>query len=284
MEPKLKEVHRTDAKPTDGDSSALVVSETLVVAEDLAVCYRSFTRPWRRLLGRSRRTTPQDRDPRRDPDGSFWALRDIDLSWSKGQCVGILGRNGAGKTTLCMALSGILPPDKGSVRRYGRATALLSLGAGFNPWLTGRQNVELNAVLMGVSRAEITEKMDQILEFSGLGPFADQPVRFYSSGMRARLGFSAMSILEPEILILDEIMGVGDAAFQAKSKEKIHEIINGSGLVIVVSHALRFVRRLCTDCIVLEQGRIVDHGPARKVTSAYARALRDGTPLSPEAA
>jgi ABC-type polysaccharide/polyol phosphate transport system ATPase subunit len=208
----------------------------------------------------------------------LWALRHVTFTCHEGEVLGVVGANGAGKSTLCLALSQILTPDEGRIRMRGRVSTLLTLGAGFNRDLSGRDNILLNGAFLGISRREIEAKLDEIVEFSELGEFIDQPVRFYSSGMRARLGFSIAAALDPEILILDEVLSVGDRAFRAKSQKRIQELMAASRLIVVVSHATSFLRALCTRCVWLERGRVRGFGPASEVLDAFEAATGGAHP------
>ena len=199
----------------------------------------------------------------------FWALHNIDLEIQRGEVFGIIGPNGAGKSTLLKVVSRVLRPTAGNLYVRGRISPLLELGAGFDPELTGRENVYLNGAILGYSKAEITECFDQIIEFSGLPEFIDAPVRTYSSGMYARLGFSVATMKRPEILIVDEILGVGDAEFQTKSYERIQKFKGEGTTILLVSHSLERVKELCGRAIWLDHGEIVALGPAGQVVDQY---------------
>jgi ABC-type polysaccharide/polyol phosphate transport system ATPase subunit len=199
----------------------------------------------------------------------IWALREVDLTCHEGQVVGVIGPNGAGKSTLCLVLSRILEPDEGSVAVRGHVSTLLSLGAGFNRELSGRENILLNAAFLGIPRKEIGRRMEAITEFADLGEFIDQPIRFYSNGMRSRLGFAIATSLDPEILVLDEVLSVGDRAFRAKSQARIESMMAQSRLIVIVSHATSFLRKVCTHCLWLDRGRVRQFGPAAAVLDAY---------------
>ena len=200
---------------------------------------------------------------------TLWALRDVDLVCHEGEVVGIVGPNGAGKSTLCLVLSRILEPDEGTVSVRGHVSTLLSLGAGFNRELSGRENILLNAAFLGISRKEIGARMKAIVDFADLGDFIDQPIRFYSSGMRSRLGFAIATTLDPEILVLDEVLSVGDRAFRAKSQARINEMMSRSRLIVIVSHATSFLRSVCTQCLWLDRGHVRAFGDAKSVLDAY---------------
>lgn len=200
----------------------------------------------------------------------FWALSDVNFSIQKGERVGIIGRNGAGKSTLLKILSRITSPTSGRLTLQGRVASLLEIGTGFHHELTGRENIFLNGAILGMKRAEIRSKFDEIVAFAEIDQFLDTPVKKYSSGMYIRLAFSVAAHLEPEILLVDEALAVGDARFQAKSLGKMEEVSKGEGRTILfVSHNLDAVRALCSRCILLQSGRIVEDGPVRKVISSY---------------
>ena len=199
----------------------------------------------------------------------FWVLNDISFELKKGETLGIIGHNGAGKSTMLKHLSGIMEPTRGSIEVNGRLSALIEVGAGFHPDLTGRENVYLNGVILGMSRAEVKRKFDEIVEFAGLEEFIDTPVKRYSSGMFARLGFSVAAHLEPDILVIDEVLSVGDFAFQRKGLEKMRAIAKSGATVIFVSHNLQAVAEFCQRGILLERGRVIADGPTDQVVRRY---------------
>ncbi|MBN2493223.1 MAG: ABC transporter ATP-binding protein [Deltaproteobacteria bacterium] len=205
----------------------------------------------------------------RDEIVDVWALRDVSFEIERGESLGIIGDNGAGKSTLCLLLSGIMAPTGGRVEVEGRVSALLALGVGFQVDLTGRDNVLLNGIYLGHTREEIEAKLDEIVAFAELEDFIDMPVRTYSSGMRARLAFSIAASVQPEILILDELMGVGDIRFQQKSIAKMRELIAASKALVVVSHSMHTIRELCTRTIWLDKGTLVAEGPTAHVVERY---------------
>jgi teichoic acid transport system ATP-binding protein len=183
---------------------------------------------------------------RRKKKETFWALKAVDLIGSPGDILGIIGGNGAGKTTLCRVLSGLLRPDTGRLHLGGRVSALLALGTGFNAQLSGRENIFLNGLMLGLSRSQTEALLPEIVEFSGLERFLDEPLKHYSSGMKARLGFSIAVTIEPEILIMDEALGVGDLEFSEKAGRRMQELVGKAKMVIVVTHQMNFVERYCT--------------------------------------
>lgn len=190
----------------------------------------------------------------------FKALQDIDLEIKKGDILGIIGFNGAGKSTMLKVVSGILKPTKGSVSINGTIAPLIELGAGFDPELSGRENIYLNGAVLGISKKEMKNKIEEIIEFSELREFIDTPVKNYSSGMYARLGFSIATCIEPEILIVDEILSVGDYRFQEKSKKRIEDMMKKGTTIILVSHSIDDIKQLCNKVLWLEKGKIKDFG------------------------
>ena len=199
----------------------------------------------------------------------FTALDHVSFTVEQGQTLGLIGRNGAGKSTMLKVISGILKPTEGTVRTEGNIVPMLELGSGFDFDLTGRENIFLNGSILGYSEAFLKEQYKRILEFSELGQFIDTPIRNYSSGMLARLAFSVASMVEPEILIVDEILSVGDAAFQEKSRARMLELMGGGTTVLFVSHSMEQIRQMCDKVIWLEQGHVKMAGPTDEVCDAY---------------
>lgn len=190
----------------------------------------------------------------------FWALKNVGLNIKKGEVVGFIGANGAGKSTLLKVVAGVMKPTEGSVESYGNICPMIELGAGFDPQLTARENIYLNGAVMGYSKELIDEKFNEIIEFSELKDFLDVPVQNFSSGMVARLAFSIATIVNPEILIVDEILSVGDIAFQKKSEEKMLGMINGGTTVLFVSHSIKQIEKLCDRIVWLEHGEVKEIG------------------------
>ncbi|MGH3089980.1 MAG: ABC transporter ATP-binding protein [Rubrobacteraceae bacterium] len=199
----------------------------------------------------------------------FWALRDIDLDVNPGTVLGILGRNGAGKSTLLKVVSGVLMPTSGSVEVNGRLVALLQLGAGFDPDFTGRENVMLNGLILGLERREMLERFDEIEAFADIGEFMDQPTKTYSSGMKARLGFAVAVNVEPDVLIVDETLSVGDAVFRAAGLQKMNELRDSGATILFVSHSPGMVRDFCNEGILLHKGALICQGDVSEATDAY---------------
>src|SRR5690242_12090088 len=221
----------------------------------------------RRMISRNGRTASKR-------DETFWALRDISLEIGRGEVVGIIGRNGAGKSTLLKVLTRITEPTTGRAEIYGRVGSLLEVGTGFHPELTGRENMYLNGAILGMSRAEINRKFDEIVAFAEIEKFIDTPVKFYSSGMYVRLAFAVAAHLEPEILIVDEVLAVGDVRFQKKCLNKMQDVGQDGRTVVFVSHSMTAITRLCSRAILLESGRVLADGPTAQVVSAYLNAER----------
>lgn len=199
----------------------------------------------------------------------FWALRDINIEVKQGEALGIIGRNGAGKSTLLKVISRVMRPTRGSVWVRGRIAPLLELGAGFHPELTGRENVFLNGTLLGHSQREIVERFDAMVEFAGIWEFIDAPLRTYSTGMATRLGFAVATAWQPDILILDEVLSVGDAEFQAKSAERIQELRANGATIFFVSHSIEAVQAVCDRAIWLDHGELIADGTVESVAQQY---------------
>ncbi len=221
----------------------------------------------RRLLGRITGTA--------EPEDIFWALRDVSFQVRKGETLGIIGPNAAGKSTILKVLCRVTAPTRGSVRVDGRMAPLIQLGAGFQPELTGRENTIINGVILGMSRREIQEKYDQIVEFAELKEFMDTPVKKYSSGMLVRLGLSIVIHVDPEILLIDEILSVGDLAFQNRSLRRLAELREHAGAVVFVSHNLSHVRSICDRVILLARGKILADGEPDDVIDQYRSLMSD---------
>ncbi len=255
-------------------------SESSIIVRDIGKCYRiNTTGNNGRYRYRSLREEVSDfftSRVRALKEGAalgntqeFWAIRGIDFEVKRGETVGIIGRNGAGKSTLLKVLSRITPPTTGQIDLYGRVGSLLEVGTGFHPELSGRENILLNGAILGMSRKEILGKFDEIVAFSEIEKFLDTPVKRYSSGMYVRLAFSVAAHLEPEILIVDEVLAVGDAAFQKRCLDRMEDVGEQGRTVLFVSHNMPSITRLCKRVILLDEGRIVEDGPADKVVGRY---------------
>lgn len=245
-------------------------SDIAIKVENLSKCYQIYGQPHDRLKQSlyprlQRLAGKQPKQYFRE----FWALRDVSFEIKKGETVGIIGRNGSGKSTLLQMICGTVSPTVGIAQAHGRVAALLELGAGFNPEFTGRENVLLNAAILGFSRKDMEDRMAQVLDFSELGEFLDQPVKTYSSGMYARLAFSIAIHVDPEILIVDEALAVGDARFVAKCMRRINDIKNQGTSILFVSHDVGSVRTLCDRAVWLDKGHMVEQGNVFPVTGRY---------------
>lgn len=229
----------------------------------------SFVKAMRAPLQRLRGQPPERRK-------RFWALDGVNLTVHEGEIVGVIGRNGAGKSTLLKILSRITPPTKGRVELSGRVGSLLEVGTGFHPELTGRENIFLNGAILGMRRSEIAHRLDEIVSFAEISDFLDTPIKRYSSGMHVRLAFAVAAHLHPEILLVDEVLAVGDDAFQRKCIGKVDEIAQGGRTVIFVSHQMNQIRRLCSRVIWLRDGRLEADGPTLDVINRYEDHMSEG--------
>lgn len=242
-------------------SSEVAVSETVIEVNGVGKSYHMYERPshrlWQALAGK-RKSFYKD----------FWALRDVSFSIRRGQTVGIVGRNGSGKSTLLQMIAGTLNPTEGNIKVKGRVAALLELGSGFNPEFTGRENVYLNATILGLSRAQIDQRLESILAFADIGEFIDQPVRSYSSGMSVRLAFAVIAHVDADILIIDEALAVGDAFFSQKCMRFLREF-QKNGTLLFVSHDAAAVTNLCENAVWLQNGRMRLSGTSQEVVEAY---------------
>lgn len=207
---------------------------------------------------------------RQEDESIFWALKDINFEVQQGEVLGIIGKNGAGKSTLLKILSQITEPTSGRIEIHGRVASLLEVGTGFHPELSGRENIYMNGTILGMTRREIDSKLDEIIDFSGVEKFIDTPVKFYSSGMKVRLGFSVAAHLEPEILIIDEVLAVGDYEFQQKCLGKMEDVSKNQGrTVLFVSHNMEAIKNLCQDSVLLENGKLVFRAKTGEVIDEY---------------
>lgn len=246
------------------------MSEKAIIVENLWKGYQLGSGK----SGSFRETLSSLFSPTKKEKDTFWALQDINFSINKGEAVGIIGRNGAGKSTLLKILSRITAPTKGGFELNGRVSSLLEVGTGFHPELTGRENIYLNGTILGMTRAEVKIKFDEIVAFSGIEKFIDTPVKRYSSGMFVRLAFAVAAHLEPEILIVDEVLAVGDAEFQKKCLGKMRDVSSNEGrTVIFVSHDLRAIQFFCNKSILLNNSKLVDFDDTSKITSTYLKSM-----------
>lgn len=206
---------------------------------------------------------------RRDGPSSFWALRSVSFTLTKGESLAIIGPNGAGKSTLLQALAGIITPSEGQIDVRGQISSLLTLGAGFDAELTGRDNILLAGAFMGMDHREMARRIDSIIEFADLGQFIDAPIKTYSTGMRARLGFSIATAIDPDILLLDEVLATGDQVFRAKSQARVLELVRAAKGIVLVTHDMNWVTEFCNRAILLEQGHIVAEGDPAEVVAIH---------------
>jgi lipopolysaccharide transport system ATP-binding protein len=246
-------------------------SDTLVIVENVN---KKFCRGLKRslwygvkdmgaeLIGRN-----NNRDQLRQDE--FWAVKDVSFDLKRGETLGLIGHNGAGKTTMLRMLNGLIKPDAGRLEIRGRMQALIALGAGFNPILTGRENVYINAAVLGIPKAEVDRRYDEIVAFAGIEEFMDMPVQSYSSGMRVRLGFSVAAYMNPDILLVDEVLSVGDLTFRAKSRQRIQELMENGVAIILVSHNLHTISYICSRTIVFEKGHIIYSGETERAIDIY---------------
>jgi ABC-type polysaccharide/polyol phosphate transport system ATPase subunit len=212
------------------------------------------------------------------PREEFWALRDVSFDVARGEAVGIIGRNGAGKSTILKLLTGITAPTTGQITIRGRLAALIELGSGFHPELTGRENAYLSGSMLGLRRSELTAKLPGIIDFAGIGDFLDVPVKFYSSGMYVRLGFAIAALLEPDILLVDEVLAVGDVEFQARCLRRIADLKRRGVTLIIVSHDLGAIEQLCDRVLLFDHGTIAASGGGHEVITTYQQLAAGGTP------
>jgi lipopolysaccharide transport system ATP-binding protein len=218
----------------------------------------------------------RDRIPRlfrRAPREQFYALQDVSFTIDHGESLAVIGHNGAGKSTMLNIATGLCSPTSGEVQVNGRVAALLELGSGFHPDLTGAENIWINSALMGLNRAEVRARFDEIVEFSGIGEFIDEPLRTYSSGMSMRLAFSVAVNVDPDVLIIDEVLGVGDHTFFQKCFDRIMQFRHDGKTILCVSHSLPTLEKLCSRAIWLDHGKLVDSGPVKQLIDAYTERM-----------
>lgn len=260
--------HATYADDIAGISQAAATpkGQVAISVQGVSKMYRIYDRPQERLkqmLWRGRRMYGRE----------FWALRDVSFEVKRGETLGIIGRNGSGKSTLLQIIAGTLAPTEGQVQVGGRVAALLELGSGFNPEFTGRENVYLSGAIVGMNRTELDRRFDEIVAFADIGAFLDQPVKLYSSGMFVRLAFAVQACLDPDVLIVDEALSVGDIFFQQKCAAHFQRLVEKGTSILFVSHDLAAVSKLCHRVILMEGGRIVAAGPPKPVLERYTAIL-----------
>ncbi|MFN8207213.1 MAG: ABC transporter ATP-binding protein [Bacteroidales bacterium] len=261
------------------------MSETVIKVENLSKLYRlgeistgtlrsDIQRWWAQMRGKedplAKIGHENDRSRKAEKDEVVWALKDINFEVKQGEVLGIIGKNGAGKSTLLKILSQVTTPTTGNIKVRGRIASLLEVGTGFHPELTGRENIFLNGAILGMTKAEIRGKFDEIVDFAGIAKYIDTPVKRYSSGMYVRLAFAVAAHLDPEILIVDEVLAVGDAEFQKKALGKMQQISHGQGrTVLFVSHNMSTIRNLCQQAMLLTNGKVKYSGPSNEVVNLY---------------
>jgi lipopolysaccharide transport system ATP-binding protein len=245
--------------------------------DDVSKTFRrgAYSRTLREAIPAMWREVRGSAQPTATPADEFYSLKDVSFDVKAGECVGVIGHNGAGKSTLLKCASRILRPNKGEVRVKGRLSALIEVGAGFHPDLTGRENVFLNGTILGMRRREIANRFDEIVEFAGMEKFIDTPVKRYSSGMYARLGFSVAAFMDPDVLLIDEVLSVGDVNFSRKCERKIAEIVAGDTTVLFVSHNLAAVRMICDRVLLLRGGKVEFDGPTLAGVHKYHELLSE---------
>lgn len=249
------------------------MADELIMVDNLGKKFcRSLKRSlWYGVRDVASELTGQGRKTRELRKGEFWAVKDISFSVKRGETIGLIGRNGAGKTTLLRMLNGLIKPDRGTIQISGRMQALIALGAGFNPILTGRENIYVNASVLGIPKKEIDKKMDKIVAFSGIEEFMDTPVQNFSSGMTVRLGFSVAAHLDPDILLVDEVLAVGDEGFQSKCMNKIGELKKNGTAILLVSHNMHTISTYSSRVILLNKGGMESFDHTSKGIEAYRR-------------
>jgi len=269
------------------------MSDIVIQVENLSKYYRlglvgtttledDLHRAWAKLRGKPDPTLKIGREENNDGDDYIWALRDISFEVKQGEILGIIGSNGAGKSTLLKILSRVTAPTIGECHVKGRIASLLEVGTGFHPELTGRQNIFLNGAILGMTKEEIKQKFDGIVAFAEMKKFIDTPVKRYSSGMYVRLAFAVAAHLEPEILVVDEVLAVGDAAFQMKCLGKMKDVAKEGRTVLFVSHNMEAIAKLCERVFLLDQGKLISSGPANEIIEQYLKNALSFDASSPE--
>jgi teichoic acid transport system ATP-binding protein len=244
----------------------IVENEPLIVAKNLGIKYEGEKERRGDFKSLVHSLVSINKEPKFEP---VWALRGVSFSGYPGDVLGVIGPNGAGKTTLCRAILELMKPDMGSIKIRGKVSSLLSLGTGFNKEASGRENIVLNGLMLGLSREKLNHLMPTIEEFSGLGRFLDHPIKHYSTGMKARLGFSIAAAMEPEIMVIDEVLGTGDEEFKERAVKRMNELVSGAKIVVVVTHDIDFVEKYCTRALWLDNGKVTAIGEALKVAASY---------------
>ena len=270
FETEEKRGHGVNEKISKGENTITNSSDIAIRVHSLSKCYQIYDKPHdrlkqslypriQRLIGRHPKQYYRE----------FWALKDISFEVKKGETVGVVGRNGSGKSTLLQIICGTLAPTSGSVETKGRIAALLELGSGFNPEFTGRENIYMNGAVLGLNRGEIDARLDSIMSFADIGQFIDQPVKTYSSGMSVRLAFAVQAQVDPDILVVDEALSVGDAKFQAKCFARLRQLIDNGTSILLVTHASEQIVTHCSEAILLSNGIQIETGEPRRVVNRY---------------
>lgn len=251
------------------------MSANLVIVENISKKFcRSLKRSlWYGMKDLGAELSGHENSHRDLRNEEFWAVRNVTLKVNRGETLGLIGHNGAGKTTLLRMLNGLIKPDTGHIEIRGRMQALIALGAGFNPILTGRENVYVNAAVLGIPKKEVDRRFDEIIDFSGIEKFIDTPVQSYSSGMAVRLGFAIAAHMDPDILLVDEVLAVGDLAFQAKCRERIQSLMQRGVSIILVSHNLHTISHTCSRVVVFENGQVICDGETEPAIDVYRDSL-----------
>ena len=255
------------ASSDDDPDGVITPADQVVTLRHVGKCYRLYDRPQDRL--KDHLLQPLGRRYGRE----FWALRDVSLTVQRGEVIGIIGRNGSGKSTLLQLLAGVLQASAGEVEVQGRVAALLELGSGFNPDYTGHDNILMNAAILGISRAEVETRYDEVVAFADIGAFVDQPIKNYSSGMLMRLAFAVQVCVYPDVLIIDEVLAVGDAAFQRKCYRRLEALRERGCTIVIVSHDLNAVAHLCSRAVLLDGGCLMAQGAPDEVSQLYQKML-----------
>jgi ABC-type polysaccharide/polyol phosphate transport system ATPase subunit len=270
-EPPAPTVPDMPAAPSAGTHADARAGDPAIDVRNLGIRYN---------LRLTRRTTIKSSLPsffRRGDDlpRHFWALRHVNFRLEHGESLAVIGPNGAGKSTLLLALAGILQPSEGEIRTFGRVSTLLTLGAGFEAELSGRDNIDLVAAFLGIDHRDMTAITPSIVEFADIGPFIDAPVKTYSTGMKARLGFAIATAVTPDILLLDEVLGTGDQTFRARSQARVRELIEKAKAIVMVTHDLTFVTEFCNRAILVERGQIIREGPPAEIVGLYRDRVKE---------
>ncbi len=219
---------------------------------------------------------------RRDSSaGHFWALREVSFTVTRGESLAVIGPNGAGKSTLLQSLAGIIEPSEGRIDTRGRMSSLLTLGAGFDQELSGRENILLAAAFLGIENSEIQRRLEEIIAFADIGQFIDASIKTYSSGMRARLGFAIATTVDPDILLIDEVLATGDQAFRAKSKDRVLQLASGSKAIVLVTHDMHWVTEFCNRAMLIEHGRVVAEGPPDQIVGLHEARSKEARERGP---